>query len=181
MKDVMRPVNALVSLCLAATVAACGYALAGRGNTLPAHIRIIAVPQFVNETPEPELDIRLTEAVRQELQSRGRFTVNPETAGAHGILTATIKQHLAAPAAFTESRQVSRYQITVVADVTFRDEVKSEVLWSNPSLRVVEEYDLGGNAAPTDLAALFRQDRNAIERLSRTFARNVVTSILEAF
>jgi hypothetical protein len=48
-------------------------------------------------------------------------------------------------------------------------------------VRVTEEYDLGGSLAPADLAALFRQDRNAIERLSRTFARDVVTSILEQF
>jgi outer membrane lipopolysaccharide assembly protein LptE/RlpB len=162
------------------SVSGCGYALAGRGITLPAHIRIIAVPQFVNESNEPELDVRLTDAVRQELQSRGRFTINPDTAGAHAVLTATIRQHTPSPAAFNESGQVSRYRIVVVADVTFRDEVKNEDLFRQ-SVRVTEEYDLGGSLAPADLAALFRQDRNAIERLSRTFARDVVTSILEQF
>ena len=166
---------------LAALATACGYALAGRGNTLPEHIRIIAVPQFENQTDEPDLDLRLTDAVRQELQGRGRFTINPETAGAHAVLSAKITNRIPTPKAFTESRQVLRYDITIVADITFRDEVKNAVHWANPRFRVSEEYDLGGSARPEDLTSLFRQDRNAIERIARKFAREVVTSILEAF
>jgi hypothetical protein len=165
----------------AAAAASCGYALAGRGNTLPAHIRVIAVPQFVNETSEPELDIRLTDAVRRELQGRGRFTIRQDPAGADAVLSVTIKQHTATPIGFNAG-QASRYAVTVIADVTFRDQTKNEVLdGSNPNLAVREEYDLGGATAPTDLAGLFRQDRNAIERLARTFAETLVTAILEAF
>lgn len=173
--------KALAVVAALGSLAACGYALAGRGNTLPAHIKVIAVPQFVNETDEPDLDTLLTEAVRQELQGRGRFTVLSETGGAHAILSARITQRVPRATAFTESRQVSRYEVTVIAAVTFRDETKNEMIWSNPSLRVSEEYDLGGAAAPADLTALFRQDKNALDRIARAFARNVVTSILEAF
>jgi outer membrane lipopolysaccharide assembly protein LptE/RlpB len=173
--------GAIAAIGAVVSAVSCGYALAGRGNTLPPHIRIIAVPQFVNETPEPELDTRLTDAVRRELQSRGRFTITQEPAGAHAVLNVTIKDHTVRGIAFTAG-QVSRYQITVVADVQFRDQTKNEVLdGSNPALSVSEEYDLGGGTAPADLAALFRQDRNAIERLSQTFANRVVAAILEAF
>ncbi len=35
---------------LAGRVVSCGYALAGRGNALPATIKIIGVPQFVNQS-----------------------------------------------------------------------------------------------------------------------------------
>jgi outer membrane lipopolysaccharide assembly protein LptE/RlpB len=174
-------VRPLAIVLLASLVSACGYALAGRGNTLPAHIKIIGVPQFENQTDEPDLDLRLTDAVRQELQSRGRFTVNPEARGADAVLSAKIVSRLATPRAFTESRQVLRYEIAIIGDVTFRDETKNEVIWSNPRLRASEEYDLAGSARPEDLTSLFRQDRNAIERIARTFARTVVTSILEAF
>ena len=177
---IRRGARGLLVLLAGLAASGCGYALAGRGNTLPSHIRIIGIPQFVNQTSEPELDIRLTDAVRREFQNRGRFTVNSDPAGADGLLTVTIRQHTPTPTAFTESRQVSRYQITVAADVTFRDEVKNEVLYSQ-TVRASEEYDLGGSAAATDLTVLFRQDRNAIERLSRAFAREVVTAILEAF
>lgn len=175
---ITRPLGLLVAL---ASASACGYALAGRGNTLPAHIKIIAVPQFENQTDEPELDTRLTEAVRQELIGRGRFKIQQETGGADAVLSAKILQRYSTPTAFTEARQVSRYQVTIVAAVTFTDETKHEAIWSNPTLRVSEEYDLGSSAASTDLTALFRQDKNALERIARAFARNVATSILEAF
>ena len=44
----------LVALALVAT--SCGYTLAGRGGTLPEHIRIIGIPQFINRSPFPEID-----------------------------------------------------------------------------------------------------------------------------
>lgn len=175
------PRGIVMVVAAAAMSASCGYALAGRGNTLPAHIRVIAVPQFVNETSEPELDTRLTDAVRRELEGRGRFTITPDPAGADAVLNVTIKRHELTPIAFSQG-QASRYAVVVVADVVFRDQKKNEPLdGSNPGLSVREEYSLGSVAAPADAAVLFRQDRNAIERLSRTFAQQVVTAILEAF
>ena len=102
-------------------------------------------------------------------------------AGADAVLTVTIKSHEARPIGF-QAGQGSRYSVTVVADVSFRDIKKDQILdGSNPALSVREEYDLGGAAATVDLATLFRQDRNAIERLSRKFAEEVATAILEAF
>ena len=57
-----------------------------------------------------------------------------------------------------------------------------KVLWSNPSMQVRDEYDVTtGDVAANDLAALFSQDQNALERLAKNFARSIVTSILEAF
>ena len=57
----------------------------------------------------------------------------------------------------------------------------SEVLWSNPNLRFVEEFDVPQGNTTADPAAFFRQDANAMDRLAQNFARSVVTSILEAF
>jgi hypothetical protein len=55
------------------------------------------------------------------------------------------------------------------------------VLWSNPNVLFTDEYDVPAGTNATDPAAFFRQDNNALQRLSRNFARSVVTSILEAF
>ena len=57
----------------------------------------------------------------------------------------------------------------------------NKVLWTNPSLVFRDEYDVNSNVAGVDASAFFRQDANALDRLSKNFARNVVTSILEAF
>ena len=59
--------------------------------------------------------------------------------------------------------------------------MREGALWTNPSLVFRDEYDVNSNVAGVDASAFFRQDANALERLSKNFARNVVTSILEAF
>ena len=65
----------------------CGYALAGRGNALPADITIIGVPYFVNQSSEPEIERVIGDAVRAEFQSKGKYRVQPDEAGVDGLLT----------------------------------------------------------------------------------------------
>jgi hypothetical protein len=79
------PVIALVVvLSGSAALSGCAYALSGRGNTLPADVRRIGIPQFQNLSNIPELDQLITDAVRLEFRSRGKFTPVPETTGPVG-------------------------------------------------------------------------------------------------
>ena len=174
-------VKALVPFVAAVLVSGCGYALAGRGNSLPDYIRTIGIPQFVNQSTTLELDRVLTDAVRIEFQSRGRYRVVPESAGVDAVLTATIRSLTLVPSAFNENRQATRYLVTIVANVEFRETKENKVFWSNPNLRVTDEYEVTSVVVANDPAALFRQDASALDRLARTFARTVVASILEAF
>ena len=174
-----------VVLGLAATVfgvSGCGYTLSGRGNSLPATIKVIGIPLFTNQSQTPDIDQVLTRAVREEFQSHGRYTVNPGIEGADAVLHAVILNVSYAVTAFTTSHQASRYAVTVTANVEFRDvNDNNKVLWANPALTFRDEYDVTSSVAGVDPAAFFRQDANALDRLSRSFARSVVTSILEAF
>lgn len=165
----------------AAMVSSCGYALAGRGNTLPDHIRRIGVPTFDNQSNTPDLDRVLSEAVRQEFQSKGRFIIVEEATGVDALLTGTVRPVLLTVSALTDARQASRYLITIQASVEFKDLKDNKVFWANPGLRVSDEYEVTGNLNINDPTALFSQDANALERIARAFARNLVASILEAF
>jgi outer membrane lipopolysaccharide assembly protein LptE/RlpB len=160
---------------------ACGYALAGRGNALPAHVRSIGVPQFVNQSTTADIDRVLTDAVRAELQAKGRYLVQPEATGVDAVLVGTVTAVSLQPVAFTDSNQVSRYQILTTASIEFRDVSNNTVIWSNPSFQARDEYDVTTSETPNDPSALFRQDANALDRMARAFARTVVTSIFEAF
>lgn len=167
---------------LAVVMSGCGYALSGKGNSLPPTIRRIGVPAFVNLSTTPELDRLFTEAVRVELQSRGKFLVVPETTGVDAVLTASIKSVTPTATGFTaDTRQASRYSISVVASVEFKEVKADKPFYESQSFRVSDEYDVTGNVAVGDLASLFAQDRNALERLAKTFAQRLVSSILESF
>lgn len=183
----MKPMRRLAVLAVIAVgsvhaLAGCGYALAGKGNTLPTTIHRIGIPTFQNLSTTPELDRLFTEAVRAEFQSRGKFTIVTETTGVDAVLSGSIKSVTPVVTAFTaDTRQALRYAVSVVASAEFKEVKADKPLWSNSSLRVSDEYDAPNNVPVGDLASLFAQDQNALERLAKTFAQKLVATILENF
>jgi hypothetical protein len=168
---------AVAAICLPG----CGYALAGRGSFLPSYIHVIGIPQFGNTTPYDIIDQVFTERVRSEFIGRGRYTVLPQATGVDAVLKGEVTGLSIAPAAFTEQQQASRYVVTIVARLEFRDLKTNNVLWQNPSLVFREEYDSAQGTSALDPNAFFGQEANALERVATEFARTVVSSILEAF
>lgn len=165
---------------LVVMASSCGYALAGRGSFLPDYIKVIGVPQFENKSNVFNLDQKITEQVRQELQGRGRYRVLPEANG-DAIITGAIASVSLTPTGFNASQQATRYAVIVTASVQFRDTHTNKILWENPSLQFREEYPVSSSTTTTDTNAFFRQDATALTRLAQNFARSVVTSILENF
>jgi Lipopolysaccharide-assembly len=174
-----------VLLCVALEAAAasgCGYSLAGRGSFLPAYIRTIGVPLFVNNTPVFDVERSITERVRSELIGRGRYTVQPDRTGVDAVLTGEILNISLTPSAFNQQQQATRYALTIVARIEFRDLKADKVLWQNPALAFSEQYDVTTTVAGAgDVTTFLGQNQNALERLSAEFARTIVSAILEAF
>ena len=181
-RGISRAVAAMALIWAALGGTACGYALEGLGNTLPATLKIIGIPLFTNHSQTPDIDQVFTRAVREEFGNHGRFTVNPDIEGADAILTATIVSVQYVVTNFNTNHQATRYAVIVTANVEFKD-VKDDnkILWSNPALQFRDEYDVTSNDAGLDPASFFRSDANALDRLSKNFARSVVTSILSGF
>jgi hypothetical protein len=157
----------------------CGYSLSGRGSFLPAYIKVIGVPMFVNSTPVFDVEKRITDRVISELIGRGKYTVKQDATGVDGLLTGEITSITLAPAAFTPDRQATRYALTVSARIEFKDMKTNKILWSNPSMQFREEFDITTDVA--DPSAFFGQDANAMDRVATEFARSVVSAILESF
>lgn len=176
MKQVLFVCAALGAL---AVTSGCGYALAGRGSFLPAYIQVVGVPAFVNQTTIFDIDRVLTDRVRTEFGSRGKYRVQPDTNNVDAILTGTITSVRLDNTAYTAGSQASRVSLSVTASFEFRDVRDNKILWSNVST-FKEEYE-PTSATGTDVTAFFGQNTNALERLAQNFARSVVTSILEAF
>jgi len=173
-----------VVLPLIAVMAAsgCGYALSGRGSYLPAHIKIIGVPLFVNNTPVFEIEQKITAKVQAELTGRGRYEVRPDRQGVDAVLIGEILAISVAPAAFnTSTQQATRYAVTLVAKVEFRDLKNNKEIWANPQLVFTEQYDVTTTQTATDPNAFLGSNVNAMDRLASEFARTVVSAILESF
>ena len=124
----------------------------------------------------------LTDAVRAEFQGKGRFRIQPEAVGVDASLSVIVTSVVLTPAVLTQTNsQASRYFVVLTASVEFKDVAENKVIWANPVFQVRDEYEVSSGSAVTDVSALLRSDLNALERLSKSFARSIVTSILEAF
>jgi outer membrane lipopolysaccharide assembly protein LptE/RlpB len=162
----------------------CGYALAGKGGSLPPKadgtpFKRIGVPLFVNQTGTPELDQIVTTAVRQELQSKGRYQVLPDDTGVDAVLSGTLLNMRSDAMGITEARQAARYLIRLTASVEFKETNAKAPFWLNPSFRMAEEYDVPSGTGATDQTLVFQADRQALERLAKSFARSLISQVFE--
>ena len=154
----------------------CGYALVGRSNFLDPSIRTIEVPSIVNRTTRVELEQRVTQAVSEELVSRGSLQLVNDTKQAHVVLRGSINSFNIFPIAFDQGR-ATRYQISITAHIELLDHRNEDkVLWKNDQYRFTENYEV--NLGNTDA---FDQETRAIQEIAVRFAEGLVTNLLEGF
>jgi len=179
----MRTMRALaVGMALFAATG-CGYALVGRGTVVDPTIKKIAVPLFKDSTGKPSLDQKITQKIVEELLKRGRFDVTSERIGADAVVEGELLRYDQTPVGFTDAgtaaaarTQASRYAVTLTARVRYAKTGQDEPIWANESFSFRDEYDVG-----SDPTAFFDQQGQAVERLSTSFARSLVSAMLEAF
>jgi lipopolysaccharide assembly LptE-like protein len=156
---------------------ACGYHVAGRGERLPPDIRTIAIPVFVNQTPQFRIEQKLAAAVTREFIERTHYHVSPNPAGADAVLKGAVKDVRSGVITFDlNTGRATSLQIQVTADVQLVDLHTHKTVFSNPNYVFREQYQVSPTAS-----RLFEEDEPALERLSRDLARTLVTEILENF
>ncbi|MGH9441205.1 MAG: LPS assembly lipoprotein LptE [Thermoanaerobaculia bacterium] len=177
--EVFRRPGIWLLAALAASSAACGYALVGRGSFLPESVKRVSFPTFKNSTPRVGLEQRLSKAVAAELASRGRFSVSAREGDGDAELTGEILSFALYPVAADSLGRATQYQIQIVVKVALTQTADSKVIWKNDAYAFRENYDV---AAANVSAANFSDLENvAIDAEAGRFAQSLVTSILEGF
>jgi hypothetical protein len=131
-------------VCAALLAASCRfspYHFAGGG--FPRNIKTIAVVPFENETPVPELQRELYEALRRQLQSRLNLREASE-AKADAVVRGTIvKYEIDVPIGYSADptqATSARRQLQLVVDVTIVDQTTGKNLWERKGLTAKGEY-----------------------------------------
>jgi hypothetical protein len=148
-----------------------------RNSGLPADVKTVAVPPFQNTALRYKVEHRFTEAVMNEIIRRGkRLRVQAETRGADVVVDGTIKS-FAFYGVLLDSRGRARiFEVTIVAAVTVRDQVRNRVLYDN------QDYVFRGEFEFTDdPRTFFNEEDPAVERLSRSFAESLVSTLTNGF
>ena len=162
-------------LCLVAQ--GCGYHTSGHNSLLPANLKTIAIPAFTNTSKTYRIEQLFTAAVVQEFLTRTRYTVvHEQQEGADAILRGAILNTISTPATFdSKTGRAASVSVIVYAKVTLTDRA-GQVLYDNPSYVFHDQYQL-----TNDLSTFFEEDTPTLQRMSRDFARTLVSNILEGF
>ena len=163
-----------VVLCLA--FAGCGYHTAGHANLLPADLHTLAVPAFANQTQTYRIEQMLTSAVVQEFSTRTAYRVVSSPNSADATLRGTVLSTYTSPLTYdSKTGRAASILVVVGMNVSLTDK-QGKVLYQNPSYTFREQYQVS-----QELSSFFEEDSPAFQRLSRDFARTLVSNVLEAF
>lgn len=129
------------SVALLFAIACFPYGFAGGG--LPSHIKTVAVIPFENDTPSPELQREVYDALRKGMQSRLGLREAPE-AKADALVKGTILRYdVDVPISYSaDPRQVTstRRRLQIAIDIQIVDQTTSKVLWERKGLQVDGDY-----------------------------------------
>jgi outer membrane lipopolysaccharide assembly protein LptE/RlpB len=117
-------------------MAACGYHL-GAGPDAPETFGTVAVPIFVNQSREPNVQSVITTAVIREFQQAGVSVVSLRLADK--ILEGRILSYGNRSVARTAASTVSEYRLSAVVSLILKDR-KGRILFQNPAAQLREEY-----------------------------------------
>ncbi len=162
---------------LASLLAGCGYHVAGKADTLPKTIQSIAIPAFGNSTTRYKLTDRLASDLTREFIARTRYRVVQDMDESDAILRGTLVSYFPFPQVFDAATgRSSGVSFFATLSLQLVERSSGKVLWSNPNFQVRERYEIS-----VQPERYFDESDAALERVSRSVARSVVSAILEGF
>jgi len=162
------------SLLLAVT-AGCGYHVSGHGDMLPKTIKTIAIPAFGNRTSRYKLARTLPTDIGRELLSRTGYKIVADPIQADAVLTGTV-HNFAAYTTIAAGGRSTTVEAVVTLNITLTNRANGAVLFNRIGTEYRERYEIS-----IDPKAYFDESGTAMERLSKSVARSVVTGMLEKF
>jgi outer membrane lipopolysaccharide assembly protein LptE/RlpB len=171
-----RAFSAQIFFCLL-LFTGCGYHPAGSAAHLPTTVHTLAVPVFQNSTQSYHTEISFTQAVIKEFSSRTSYRlISGNSPDADATLEGTITSFQVIPLTYnSQTGQSSSFLITIKARVQLVDR-NGKTLYQNTTYLFRQQYE-----TTEDLVTFIQEDSAAVQRLSRDFARSVVSDILESF
>jgi outer membrane lipopolysaccharide assembly protein LptE/RlpB len=155
----------------------CGYHTVGQATRLPASVHVLAVPVFVNQTQAYRIEQILTRDVVREFIDRTKYRVVSAVGdSADATLQGTVLTAQTAPLTYdAQSGRISSATVTVTMKISLVDH-SGHVLFENSNYTFREQYQVS-----REVTSFFEEQTPALQRMSRDFARTLVSDVLEAF
>ena len=162
---------------LAASASGCGYRVAGRSNSLPKSIRVIAVPALENKTASYRIEQRLTTATVHEFLAKTSYRVVPDPANGDAVLRGKVLSVEAVPLLFdTATGRATTMLVTVKCEVTLDERETGKILYHSDNFLFRDQYEIS-----TDVKSFFEEQDPALDRLAQDFAARLVAAVTENY
>ena len=158
-------------------LAGCGYHVAGRSDSLPKTIQVIAVPALENKTTSYRIEQRLTAATIHEFLAKTQYKVVSEPTAGDAVLRGKIVSLEAVPLLFdTTTQRATTMLVTVKCEVSLTETSTQKVLYHTDNFQFRNEYEIS-----TDVRSFFAEQDPALERLAKDFATRLVAAVTENY
>ncbi len=176
-----RVVFALIGC--AAWGAGCGYHVAGRSNSLPKSIHVIAVPALENNTTSYRIEQRLTTATVHEFLAKTSYRVVPDPASGDAVLRGKVLSLEAVPLLFdTATGRATAMLVTLKCEITFEERETGKVLYHTDNFVFRNQYEISTDPRNADSVKNFFEEQDpALDRMARDFAERLVAAIVENY
>src|SRR5215475_10110843 len=160
--------------CAAVLLSSCGYHVSGHSDLLPKTIQTICIPAFANATTRYKLTDRLAESLTREFIARTKYRIVSDPNKADAVLRGTVLNYLSGATIVVQN--ATAVDVHVYLQVTLTERATGKVLFTRPAMDVRERYEVS-----VDPKQYFEESDAALDRVSRSVAQQLVTSILENF
>lgn len=126
------------ALILVGSTSGCGYTVR---NSLPAHLKTLAIPVFGNNTVEFGLADDITLALTNGFLNNRQLRIVQER-DANAVLRGTVVAYKNQVFGYTTTERATQYEIVLTVQATFRDMVKNRDLWKEDALVVRTTYNV---------------------------------------
>jgi outer membrane lipopolysaccharide assembly protein LptE/RlpB len=155
----------------------CGYHVAGKSDSLPKNIHVIAVPALENKTTSYRIEQKLTTATVHEFLAKTSYRVVPDPANGDAVLRGKVLSLEAVPLLFdTKTGRATTMLVTVKCEVTFEERESGKVLYHTNNFIFRNEYEIS-----TDVKSFFDEQDPALDRVAQDFATRLVAAVTENY
>lgn len=160
-----------------ALMGGCGYHVAGKSDSLPRSIHVVAVPTLENKTTSYRIEQRLTTATVHEFLAKTSYRVVPDPANGDAVLRGKVLSLEAVPLLFdTTTGRATTMLVTVKCEITFEERETGKILYHTDNFVFRNQYEIS-----TDVKSFFEEQDTALDRLAQDFATRLVAAVTENY
>jgi outer membrane lipopolysaccharide assembly protein LptE/RlpB len=171
------------SIAAAIWIAACGYHVAGRSDSLPKSIHTIAVPALENKTSSYRIEQRLTAATVHEFLAKTSYRVVSDPANGDAVLRGKVLNLEAVPLLFdTATGRATTMLVTMKCEITFEERETGNVLYHTDNFIFRNQYEISTDVNdPNSIRNFFEEQGPALDRMAQDFATRLVAAVVENY